>query len=90
MYVKSSSNSVELSLHDFDISIKDVDSIKMLKTGKATGAYSINSYVLREIDHEISSPLRDFSHIHFVSVKSRLSGNLLMFVLSSRKLILRK
>jgi len=34
----SSSNTVEQSLHDFDISIEDVlNSIKMLKTGKATG-----------------------------------------------------
>jgi len=56
----SSSNVVEQSLHDFDISIDDVvDSIKMLKTGKATGPDSINSYVLREIAHEFASPLRD-------------------------------
>jgi len=76
----SSSNAVEQSLHDFDISIEDVvDSIKMLKTGKAVGLDSINSYVLREIAHDIASPLRDL-----------FSGNLLMFVPSSRKLILRK
>jgi len=31
----------------------------MLRTCKATGPDSINSYVLREIAHDISSPLRD-------------------------------
>ena len=56
----SSSNAVEQSLHDFDISIEDVvDSNKMLRTGMATGPDSINSYVLREIASAIYSPLRD-------------------------------
>jgi len=64
-----SSNAVEQFLHDFDISIDDVvDSIKMLKTGKATGPDSINSYVLREIAHEIASPLRR-SFLLFTSLR---------------------
>jgi len=43
----SFSPALEQTIHDFDISFEDVvDSIKMLKTGKATGPDSINSYVL--------------------------------------------
>ena len=58
------------SMPEFEISQQDViDSIKVLKTGKATGPDLVNSYVLKEIVLEISRPLQDLFNFSLRSGK---------------------